>query len=76
VTAASQSAPPAASCYPLSNKGTCYQPGEFCRYSDAGTIGVAGEGERIECEDNNGWRWSPSDPQARKRQHEVGGIGV
>jgi hypothetical protein len=51
-----QSAP---SCYPLSNGGRCYEPGEFCRYSDAGTTGVAGDGERIKCEDNNGWRWEP-----------------
>ena len=51
--------PPAASCYPLSNEGTCYEPGEFCRDSDHGATGVAGDGERIECEDNDGWRWEP-----------------
>lgn len=53
------SAPPASSCYPLSNSGTCYEPGEYCRDSDHGARGVAGDGEAIECEDNNGWRWEP-----------------
>ena len=46
-----------AQCYPLSNSGTCYEPGEFCRNSDHGVSGVAGDGEAIQCEDNNGWRW-------------------
>jgi hypothetical protein len=50
----------AASCYPLSNEGTCYEPGEFCRDSDHGVTGVAGDGEKIICEDNNGWRWEPA----------------
>jgi hypothetical protein len=59
VPVATQSAAPTPSCYPLSNEGTCYEPGEFCRLSDAGTTGVAGDGERIKCEDNNGWRWEP-----------------
>jgi hypothetical protein len=66
-TAAAQgTAPPAppastapASCYPLSNKGTCYQPGEFCRNADHGKTGVAGDGKAIKCEDNDGWRWEP-----------------
>jgi hypothetical protein len=49
----------AASCYPLSNEGTCYEPGEFCRDSDHGATGLAGDGEKIECEDNDGWRWEP-----------------
>jgi len=52
-------APPAASCYPLTNGGNCYEPGEFCRSTDHGVTGVAGDGEAIECEDNNGWRWEP-----------------
>ena len=58
----SASAPPAtaASCSPLSNEGTCYEPGEFCRDTDHGTSGVAGDGEKITCEDNNGWRWEPA----------------
>jgi hypothetical protein len=55
-------APPpttAASCYPLSNEGTCYEPGEYCRDDDHGVTGVAGDGEKIICEDNDGWRWEP-----------------
>lgn len=57
-------APPAsvtpASCYPLSDEGTCYEPGEYCRDDDQGTSGMAGDGEAITCEDNDGWRWEPS----------------
>jgi hypothetical protein len=56
-------APPpatAASCYPLSDEGTCYEPGEFCRDDDQGVTGLAGDGETITCEDNDGWRWEPS----------------
>jgi hypothetical protein len=51
--------PTAASCYPISDEGTCYEPGEYCRDSDHGASGVAGNGERIVCEDNDGWRWEP-----------------
>ncbi len=50
---------PASSCYPLTDKGKCYEPGEFCRKSDHGATGVAGDGERIICADKNGWRWEP-----------------
>lgn len=53
------SPPTAVSCYPLSNEGTCYEPGEFCRDSDHGVRGVAGDGEKIICTDNDGWRWEP-----------------
>jgi len=57
-------APPAAAapagCYPLSNAGTCYEPGEYCRNADHGVSGMAGDGEAITCEDNNGWRWEPA----------------
>jgi hypothetical protein len=53
-------APPATSCYPLSNEGTCYEPGELCRNADHGMNGVAGDGEKITCADNNGWRWEPA----------------
>jgi hypothetical protein len=56
-------APPpatASSCYPLSDEGTCYEPGEFCRDDDHGVTGLAGDGETITCEDNDGWRWEPS----------------
>lgn len=52
--------PTAASCYPLSDEGTCYEPGEYCRDSDHGASGVAGDGERIVCQDNDGWRWEPA----------------
>jgi hypothetical protein len=47
-------------CYPLSDEGTCYEPGEYCRDSDHGSSGVAGDGEAITCENNDGWRWEPS----------------
>ncbi|MFI5035407.1 MAG: fibronectin type III domain-containing protein [Acidimicrobiales bacterium] len=46
-------------CYPLTNGGNCYEPGEYCRDSDHGVTGVAGDGERILCRNNNGWRWEP-----------------
>lgn len=52
--------PAALSCYPLSNEGTCYEPGEYCRTSDAGMTGIAGDGEKIICENNNGLRWEPA----------------
>jgi hypothetical protein len=48
-----------AGCYPISDEGTCYEPGEYCRDDDHGTSGVAGDGESITCEDNDGWRWEP-----------------
>lgn len=50
---------PAQSCYPLTNGGNCYEPGEYCRSSDHGATGLAGDGESIVCADNNGWRWEP-----------------
>jgi hypothetical protein len=50
---------PQASCYPISDEGTCYEPGEFCRDDDHGMTGLAGDGETIICEDNDGWRWEP-----------------
>jgi len=49
-----------AGCYPLSDEGTCYRPGEYCRDDDHGVTGVAANGEQITCEDNDGWRWEPS----------------
>lgn len=52
--------PPASGCHPLTNGGKCYEPGEFCRNTDHGVSGVAGDGEHITCRDNNGWRWEPS----------------
>jgi hypothetical protein len=52
--------PPPTQCYPKTDSGNCYEPGEYCRESDHGTSGIAGDGESITCEDNNGWRWEPS----------------
>jgi hypothetical protein len=51
---------PSESCYPLSDEDTCYEPGEYCRDSDHGANGLAGDGESIACEENNGWRWEPN----------------
>lgn len=48
---------PSTSCYPLTNGGNCYEPGEYCRNSDHGATGIAGDGKHISCEYNNGWRW-------------------
>ena len=57
---AAQAAPAApAGCTPKTDAGNCYQPGEFCRDSDHGVSGVAGDGKAIRCEDNDGWRWEP-----------------
>jgi len=54
-------APPAPSgCYPKTSSGNCYEPGEFCPHADAGMSGIAGDGEAISCEDNNGLRWEPA----------------
>jgi hypothetical protein len=54
-------APPAPSgCYPTTSSGNCYEPGEFCPHADAGMSGIAGNGEAIICEDNNGLRWEPA----------------
>jgi hypothetical protein len=54
------SPPTSQSCYPISDEGTCYEPGEYCRDDDHGMTGRAGDGETITCEDNDGWRWEPS----------------
>jgi hypothetical protein len=56
----SPSAPTPTGCHPLTNSGNCYEPGEYCRNNDHGASGVAGDGEAITCEDNNGWRWEPT----------------
>ena len=47
-------APAPAGCHPHTPSGNCYEPGEFCPEADAGISGVAGDGEPIICEDNNG----------------------
>ncbi|HEX3833052.1 MAG TPA: phospholipase D-like domain-containing protein [Solirubrobacteraceae bacterium] len=51
--------PTPTSCYPTSSSGNCYEPGEYCSDADHGMSGVAGDGEPIVCEDNDGWRWEP-----------------
>ena len=49
-----------ASCYPTTDNGGCYEPGQFCPKSDYGASGVAGNGTTIICQYNNGyWRWVP-----------------
>ena len=48
------------SCFPLTNGGKCYEPGEFCRNSDHSTTGLAGDGKIIRCVDKDHWRWIPS----------------
>jgi hypothetical protein len=44
-------------CYPLTNGGNCYTPGEYCRDDDHGQNGIDANGDPITCEDNDGWRW-------------------
>jgi len=51
---------PQTSCTPLTNAGNCYKAGEYCRNSDHGVTGIAGNGEPIICAYNNGWRWEPN----------------
>jgi hypothetical protein len=58
VTSPPAVAPPA-SCYPKTSSGNCYEPGEFCRTTDHGIKGIAGNGEAITCKDN-GWRREPA----------------
>jgi phosphatidylserine/phosphatidylglycerophosphate/cardiolipin synthase-like enzyme len=52
-------APTRTGCHPKTDSGHCYEPGEYCRASDHGASGVAGDGEAIVCEDNDGWHWEP-----------------
>ena len=49
----------ASACHPLSNSGHCCRAGQFCRYADAGKKGIASNGSRIICRNNNGLRWEP-----------------
>lgn len=46
-------------CFPKTNGGNCYEPGEFCRKSDRGLVGIAGDHVAIVCRDNDGLRWEP-----------------
>jgi hypothetical protein len=41
----------------MSNEGTCYRPGEFCRDTDHNQSGIDENGDSMTCEDNDGWRW-------------------
>ena len=60
-TSPSTAAAAPAGCYPKTNSGNCYEPGEYCRNSNHGMSGVAGDGENIKCEEHkhNRWRWEP-----------------
>jgi len=60
VVAAPAPAPTPARCHPIAASGNCYKPGDFCSHADAGMTGVAGNGEKIICEKNKGWRWEPA----------------
>ena len=51
--------PKPTACYPTTSSGHCYEPGEYCSHADHGMGGIAGDGEAIVCEDNDGWRWEP-----------------
>jgi hypothetical protein len=58
-TSAAPAAP--AACHPLTNGGNCYRAGEYCRNSDHGMTGVAGNGEIIVCSGTGSrWRWEPA----------------
>jgi hypothetical protein len=57
----SSPAPVHAACFPETSGGNCYRAGEFCRKSDLGSAGVAGNGERIRCEASGSRnRWEPA----------------
>ena len=63
-TAPPPASPPATTtaatgCYPRTSTGNCYKAGEYCPNADHGTTGVAEDGTRIACVDNDGWRWEP-----------------
>ena len=59
-TSSAPAAVPQPACYPLTSGGNCYRAGEYCRNADHGMSGIAENGERITCEDNDGWRWEPA----------------
>src|SRR5258708_2661397 len=49
------------SCYPTTSTGHCYEAGQFCRTSDRGVSGVAGNGAHITCRlDGDRYRWELS----------------
>jgi hypothetical protein len=54
----SPAARPAASCHPTTTSGHCYLPGQYCRKSDQGKSGMAGDGAKIVCKKyKQGYRW-------------------
>ena len=54
----SPAASPTTSCHPTTAKGHCYEPGEYCRKSDLGKSGLAGDGAKITCKYSDGrYRW-------------------
>jgi hypothetical protein len=54
-----KSTPTPTGCSPKTSSGNCYEPGEYCSTADHGLSGIAGNGEPIICENNNGYRWEP-----------------
>jgi phosphatidylserine/phosphatidylglycerophosphate/cardiolipin synthase-like enzyme len=51
--------PKPAVCHPKASSGNCYEPGEYCSDAEHGMTGIAGDGESIICENDDGWRWEP-----------------
>ncbi|MBL7547385.1 PASTA domain-containing protein [Frankia sp. AgB1.9] len=52
--------PVLAGCHPTTSKGNCYKAGQLCPAAYHEQSGIAGNGEPIVCQDNNGWRWEPA----------------
>lgn len=45
-------------CTPVSKKGNCYRPKEFCAKTQHGMKGIAADGKKIVCKQVNGqWVW-------------------
>ena len=45
-------------CTPVSKKGNCYQPKEFCAKTQHGMKGIDADGKKIVCKDSSGrWVW-------------------
>jgi hypothetical protein len=61
VTSGPGASPAVRHCHPLSDEGTCYEPGEPCPESDQGVAGTARDGQTIICEDQDGLRWMPTE---------------
>ena len=61
-------------CHPLTSSGNCYEPGEYCPNADQGMSGVAGDGESITCENNNGWRWEPTTTSPARSDSDSDGV--